>query len=285
MIIKVKNSMIASRILTLITLAVLSTATIADNEQTWRAHYLANAGVMIARGDTKILFDPFFRNDHGQYDLMPPEMEAALFTGSPPWDGIDAIFISHHHDDHFDPALVMKYLQSWPSVKLYAPQQATAALLALEEAPGESLGNRVHGLALELDSDAERLDMDGLLIEAVRIAHGGWPHRYADVENIVFRVTLDNATTVMHLGDADAARELYAPRTDYWQRRATQLAFVPVWLMLTDKGRYVLDEHVDAEHTIGMHVFKSVPDTPENRPPQFEGLDIFTKPGETRRFD
>ena len=104
--------MFASQVLTLITLAVLSTATIADNEQTWRVHYLANAGVMIARGDTKILFDPFFRNDYGQYDLVPPEMEAELFAGLPPWDGIDAIFISHHHDDHFDPAVVMKYLQS-----------------------------------------------------------------------------------------------------------------------------------------------------------------------------
>jgi L-ascorbate metabolism protein UlaG (beta-lactamase superfamily) len=238
---------------------------------------------MIARGDTKILFDPFFRNDYGQYDLVPQKMEAALFAGTPPWDGIDAIFISHHHSDHFDPAIVMNYLQRWPTVKLYAPQQAVDVLLAQEDAPSKSLLDRVHGLELERDSAAAQLDMDGLLIEAVRIAHGGWPSRHADIANIVFRVTLDNATTVMHMGDADAGREHYAPHISYWQARATDLALVPVWLMLTDKGRYVLDEHVAAEHEIGVHVFKSVPSNPANRPANFEGLDIFTQPGESRQ--
>jgi L-ascorbate metabolism protein UlaG (beta-lactamase superfamily) len=267
---------------TLVLLILLSAASFADSEETWRAHYLANSGVMIARGDTKILFDPFFRNDYGQYDRVPADMEAAIFAGSPPWDGIDAIFISHHHGDHFDPAVVMKFLHKWPSVNLYAPQQAVDAVLAMDEVPGEVLMKRVHGLALEPDSAAVSLEMDGLLIEAVRIAHAGWPDRNAEVENIVFRVTLDNATTVIHMGDADAAREFYAPHESHWQARATDLALVPVWLMLTDKGRFVLQEHIDAGHEIGIHVYKSLPDKPENRPPDFEGLDIFTKPGETR---
>ena len=274
------------RILTLIALTLLSTSSYADDGQTWwRAHYLANAGVMIARGDTKVLFDPFFRNGYGQYDLVPAALEAEIFAGASPWDGIDAIFISHHHGDHFDPAVVMQFLHRWPSVRLYAPQQAVAALLALDDAPSESILNRVHGLKLERDSPAVRLGMEGLLIEAVRIAHGGWPDRHADVENIVFRVTLDNTATVMHLGDADAGREHYAPHESHWQARATDLAMVPVWLLLTDKGRYVLDEHIDAEHAIGVHVYKSVPDDTQDRPPKFEGLDIFTQPGEIRHFE
>ena len=273
------------RILVLIMVAVVPSTAYADNERTWSAHYLANAGVMIARGDTKILFDPFFRNDYGQYDLVPQEMEAALFAATPPWDGIDAIFISHHHGDHFDPAIVLKFLLRWPTVNLYAPQQALNALLAEDGASSQSLLDRVHGIALERDSAAVSFDMDGLSIDAVRIAHGGWPSRHSDVENIVFRVTLDNVTTVMHMGDADAGREHYAPHVSYWQARATDLAFVPVWLLLTDKGRYVLDEYVDAEHEIGVHVYKSVPDQPVDRPANFEGLDIFTQPGEIRRVD
>ena len=265
--------------------ALIATSSIADGEGTWRAHYLANAGVMIARGDTKILFDPFFRNDYGQYDLVPQETEARIFAGVAPWDGIDAIFISHYHDDHFDPAVVLGYLQQWPAVRLYAPQQAVARMLALGEPPGESILDRIHGLTLERDSPAFRIGTDDLQIEAVRIAHGGWPDRHAHVENIVFRVTLDEETTVMHLGDADAGRAHYAPHETYWQERESDLAMVPVWLLLTDKGRYVLDEHVDADHEIGVHVYKTVPDDAEDRPPMFEGLDIFTEPGEVREFE
>ena len=273
------------RILTLILLASAVTPSFGDGEHAWHAHYLANAGVMIARDDTKILFDPFFRKGFGQYDLVPSETEAEIFAGSSPWDSIDAIFISHHHGDHFDPAVIFRYMHRWPSVRLYAPRQAAEAVLAVNEAPGESVLSRVHGIDLEHNSPALRLDMDGLQIEAVRVPHGGWPKRHADVENIVFRVTLDNATTVMHLGDADASREHFALHESYLRERETDLAMVPVWLMLTDKGRYILDEHIDAEHEVGVHVYKGVPDDPLERPPKFDGLDIFTEPGEIRHFD
>lgn len=270
---------------TLILLLLSASSSIADDGQPWHAHYLANAGVMVARGDTKVLFDPFFRKDFGYYDLVPPEMEADIFAGTPPWDGIDAIFISHYHGDHFEPAVIVDFLHQWPAVRLYAPQQAVAAFLALEEVPGESILNRVHSIELERESPALRFSMDGLLIEAVRVAHGGWPGRHAHVENIVYRVTLDDVTTVMHLGDADAGREHYTPHQAFWESRESDLAMVPVWLMLTKKGRHVLDEHIDAEHEIGVHVYKTVPDDAEERPPKFKGLDIFTEPGEIRQFE
>jgi L-ascorbate metabolism protein UlaG (beta-lactamase superfamily) len=272
------------RLLTLIMLAILSDASYADDEPALDAHYLANAGVMIAHGDTKILFDPFFRNDYGYYDLLPPEIEAALFAGAPPWDGIDAIFISHHHGDHFDPAVVRRFLHKWPTIELYAPQQAVGALLSLGSSPSESLLERIHSIDLETDSAPVQFDTDGLLIEAVRIAHAGWPGRSADIENIVFRVTLDNATTVMHLGDADSGSEHYAPHVSFWRARLSDLALVPVWLLLTDKGRYVLDEHIDAVHELGIHVYKSVPVNPEKRSADFDGLDIFKLPGESRHW-
>ena len=76
-----------------------------------RAHYLGNEAVMVERGDTKIVFDPLFREDYGQYQRVPAEIEAALMAGTAPFDGIDAVFISHYHDDHFDPALMLDYLE------------------------------------------------------------------------------------------------------------------------------------------------------------------------------
>ena len=55
--------------------------------------------------------------------------------------------------------------------------------------------------------------------------------------------------------------------------------------MLSDKGRHVIDTHIDASHEIGIHVYKSVPDKPEDREEKFNGLDIFTEPGETRDWN
>ncbi|MCH9695386.1 MAG: MBL fold metallo-hydrolase [Gammaproteobacteria bacterium] len=271
-----------TQLLALTMLALFAMPSFADDQPSWRAHYLANAGVMVSRGDTKILFDPFFRSDYGIYDRVPVATEAALFKGEPPWDGIDAVFISHHHGDHFDPAVVMSFLRAWPTVELFGPQQAITALLALQEQPDTTLSSRLHGIALERDSAAAQLTMKGLQIEAVRVAHSGWPERHAHVENIVFRVTLDNVTTVMHLGDADSDSQHYEPHSSFWQGRTTNLALPPVWLFLTDMGRAILHKYIGADHSIGIHVDTSVADEKEHRPPELEGLDLFTRPGETR---
>ena len=40
-----------------------------------QAHYLANAGVLITNGETKVVFDPLFRNDFGTYQLLPEALE------------------------------------------------------------------------------------------------------------------------------------------------------------------------------------------------------------------
>ena len=87
------------------------------------AHYIANAGVMIVRGDTKILFDPLFTNSYGDYTLPPREMRDAIVAGKPPYDGIDAVFISHYHGDHFSPAEMIDLLTAQPSLRLYAPNR------------------------------------------------------------------------------------------------------------------------------------------------------------------
>lgn len=266
-------------------LMLAATALQADAADPGQAHYLGNAGVMVARGANKVLFDPFFRNDYGVYDLVPEAIENAIFEGVPPYDDIDAVFVSHHHDDHFDPKLLVQYLAAWPDIELYAPQQAVDRLLATVQMVDEAVLGRIHGLAMENRAEPLQVRTGELLIEAVEVAHAGWPSRNTEVDNLAFRVTMDKATTVVHMGDADKATEHYEPHRDYWQARQVDLAFAPVWLLLTEQGLFVLDEYVDADHEIGVHVYDRVPDNPEDRPSDFDGLDIFTDPGEMRSLE
>jgi hypothetical protein len=163
-----------------------------------RATYIANMGAMIERGDTRIVFDPLFHYEHDTYQRVPAEIEAALLSGAEPWNSIDAVFISHHHGDHFDPAMILKLLRAHPAIELFGPEQAAAAIRELVPDPEDPLLHRVHGLSLENGMAATDINFGPLLVEAIRIRHAGWPDYNADVENIVFRVTLDNETTVMH---------------------------------------------------------------------------------------
>lgn len=261
--------------------AALLSAGAAGHEAPATAHYIANEGVMIAHGETRVLFDPLFNESFGEYRLPPEAMRAALMSGLPPFDGIDALFISHYHDDHFAPADLLEYLDAQDTVRLYAPEQAVAAL---RSAAGHGDGplERVTAVNLDVGDTPLRFVQPGLVIEAVRIPHAGWPTRLQDVENIAWRVTLDGGPTVLHLGDADT-RELHFARDEaFWEDGRAELALPPYWFFLSDSGLAVLEEHVRAEHAVGIHVPVSVPAEPAAREEGLRLVDLFVRPGETR---
>ena len=107
----------------------------------------------------------------------------------------------------------------------------------------------------------------------------------AELGDVGAGITLGPNATVVHLGDADKGKEHYEPHREYWAARKTRLAFAPVWLFLTEPGKHVLDEYVDAQHAIGIHVDHRVPDDYEDRPERFQAIDLFAQPGEIRIYD
>ena len=263
----------------------LSSWALATEDPAQRAVYIANTGAMIERGETKILFDPLFHYGPDIYDRVPAEVEAALLAGIEPWDGIDAVFISHHHADHFDPATILELLRAQQTIEMFGPDQAAAAIRELVADPADPVLKRVHGLSLENGMAATDIVLGPLLVEAARIRHAGWPDYHADVENVVFRVTLDGETTVMHFGDADPEDAHFARSPEHWNERQSHLAMPPYWFFLSDEGRQILRDRIGADKVIGMHVPTAVPDDRASRRERLQDIDLFVMPGETRTLE
>jgi len=249
-----------------------------------RAYYLANEGVLISNGDVKVIFDPLFDDSYGQYQLVPEKMEQDLFAGVAPFDGIDAVFVSHHHGDHFAPAAMLSFLKARDAIRFYAPAQAVAALRSIASAEDAAVFERVTAFSMENSSEPQTITVGSLLVEAVRIPHSGWPTRFSEVENIVFRVTLDDDVSVLHFGDADPDPAHFASHAGHWEGHEPTLALPPYWFFVSSGGQSILEQYIDAEHTTGIHVPVSMPDDPAGRPAEIQGFDLFTEPGETREL-
>jgi L-ascorbate metabolism protein UlaG (beta-lactamase superfamily) len=239
--------------------------------------YVANEAVLIKNGDKKVLFDPFFHQTFGTYQWLPEDTKQAIFTGIAPFDNITAIVISHAHGDHFAADDVLMYLQKYPNTQIIAPEQAVTELTAL--AGSNQVLSQVTSVKLALNQAPKSLEVAGLLIDVVRIPHAGWPGR-ANIENLVFRVTLKNqgaSVTVMHMGDADPDDNHYLPYKDHWQKRVTDAALPPYWFYFSAEGRDILNDILNVKKSVGIHVPIQIPNQLKSI-----GQDYFSKPGEIR---
>jgi len=237
---------------------------------------------MVVHGDTKVMFDPLYSQSYDRYMMLPAEMQAALLAGEPPYDGLDAVFITHHHGDHFTAEDVLAFMLAREEVELYAPGQAVVALRAIAGPNQQGIFSRVHGIDLEYKDAPVTLEVDNLLIEAVRIPHNGWPTGRLDISNLAWRVTLDSATTVLHLGDADANDVHFALDPEFWSTNQPNIAFPPYWFYSSDEGRSVLNNRIEADDEVGIHVLEAMSTDPSQLPPELRDVVLFLEPGETR---
>jgi L-ascorbate metabolism protein UlaG (beta-lactamase superfamily) len=201
-------------------------------------------------------------------------MRDGLLTGAAPFDDVDAVFISHMHPDHFSVDEMILYLETHADVTVYAPQQAVE--LMRDAAANDGIFDRVVSVPLaRLDAPLSYTEGD-LTIDVVRIPHAGWPAR-ADVSNLVWRVTLSDGVTVMHLGDADPDDAHFAPHALHWQKTRTDRAYPPYWFFAMGDGPVLIAERLNTAGATGVHV-------PMELPADLfvSGADFLHRPGETR---
>lgn len=265
-------------------LFLLAIGSLASAQEATIVSYLANEGVMITHGDTKILFDPIFDYPDDTYQRVPEKMQQAIYDGQAPYDGVDAVFVSHFHPDHFLASGILRLLRQHTGIQLYAPAEAAAEMRGIAGPDDEDVFDRVTIFDLDAGDAPVFVRKGRLLIEALHIPHSGWPTRNGNVQNIAYRVTLDDTSTVVHLGDADARSVHFEQHEAFWEERRTDLALPPYWFLMSGDGRDIIADWLAARHVIGIHVPVEYTGDASTLPDELIGEDLFTRPGEGRRF-
>lgn len=249
----------------------------AHEDEAWigpSATYLGNEGVLVSTDAGKVLFDPFFHNNYGSYQLVPADIREAIFAGEAPYDDITAIVISHAHGDHFSAEDSLSYLQRNAMTKLVAPKQAIDLVMNLEGS--DAITSQLIAVELKVGDKPKRHVLGEIEVESVRIPHAGWPAR-KDVSNLVHRVSFGGNVSVIHMGDADPNDIHFKPYKHHWDGSKSNLAFPPYWFFTSEQGQMILSDRINAEKSIGVHVPTDVPDDLKD-----SGGDYFSKPGEQR---
>lgn len=247
------------------------------HEPSSTAQYIANESILVSHGETKVLFDPLPLSGFGVYPEPSFADTAKMMSGQGEYGGVDAVFISHAHRDHFSAVAMISYLAANTDVRLVAPQQALE-MMQVDANWDEALRARMTILDMEAGDAPEAISIGDITATAVRIPHAGWPApARASVQNMVYRVTLGDGATVMHMGDADPRRQHFIPHKTHWQAKRTDTAFPPYWFLTSMQGRNILSDDMNVAKLIGIHVPIKVPADLKK-----SGQDYFSKPGETR---
>lgn len=259
---------------------LLSTSAVVQAHELGTARHIANEGILVSAGDTKIMFDPLALSGFGTYPEITAEDKSAIFAGEGEFEDIDVIFISHAHSDHFSAVDMIDYMTVQPSVRIVMPKQAID-LMKKEAIWSDNLAARINVLDLDYGHEAVKLSLGDVQTDIVRIPHAGWPApRRASIQNMLYRVTLPSGARVIHMGDSDPKAQHFEPYNSLWDEQETHTAFPPYWFLTSDEGQNILTNILHAKDAVGIHVPIKVPDDLKN-----SGASYLTVPGEIKTID
>ncbi|MBN2207184.1 MAG: PD40 domain-containing protein [Candidatus Aminicenantes bacterium] len=208
--------------------------------------YVANCGVLLASGDTKILIDALFDKPNPEYRAPEPETLDKIMKGEPPFDGVDLVLVTHNHPDHFEPGLGVRYLDAHPNAVLLAPADAVDAMRRAA-ADWAKIGSRIVALDLKAGEKAERT-LAGIPVAAMRTLHSG---DRDDPMNLMYLVEL-GGRRVWHEGDSNGKPEVF--RAFGLSAGSVDLALIHYWFPLEPNCARFLQEILKPDHIALTHL-------------------------------
>ncbi len=202
--------------------------------------YLANEGFLISAGESKVLIDGLFPGIDG-FPRLPADLAADLESGRPPFDGIDLVLVTHHHDDHFGPGEVARFLATQPAVLVSTRQ----VLDRLRDPRSSGSPDRVS----PAPGSSATVEAAGVRVDTVDLHHGRY--RKPAVENLGFVIDVDGLK-VLHIGDTEATVEDFSPLR--LAEIGIDVALLPVWYLTEPRWQAVVAQEIRPKSIVAMHL-------------------------------
>lgn len=202
--------------------------------------YVANMGVLVGAGGTKVLIDALFDKPNPEYRAPEPGVLDKIIKGEPPYDGVKLVLVTHNHPDHFAAGVAVRYLESQPEAILVAPADAVAELRKAA-ADWSKLESRVTSVDLE-PGDFRRLKPAGIPVTAVRTLHSG--DRESPM-NLMYLFEI-GGRRIFHEGDSTGKPEVF--KEFGLESAPLDLAVVHYWFPLEPNMSKYLQEVFQPDH-------------------------------------
>jgi len=230
-------------VFSLISLLLASSALQADVVVT----QLANNGVMLTAGDTRIMIDGMVVETYSVYGGLSGAAASQYQQASGAFSDVDVALVSHRHHDHNQPRHACEFMLKSTQTKVVSSPQV---LGLMRERCREFIttNQRVTEINPQY-GEPYVFSSGGAKITVFPLSHG--TRKYAKIQNYGHLIEI-GGVTVLHIGDA-------AMNPEDFQRAGLDqvkidVAMIPFWYFSPGPGTEVINRFMNAPLKIAVHI-------------------------------
>ena len=208
---------------------------------------LANAGVIISNGETRVMIDGMVVEPYSVYGSLPPEAIPSFNQALADFASVDLALVSHRHHEHNQPEFACDFMQASRATELYSSAQVIG--LMREKCRGFMTSSpRVHEIDPQYGAPVV-IEVPGVRVTVFPLSHG--TRKEARIQNFGHLVEM-GGVSVLHIGDAAKNPEDFK-RAGLAQRRV-DVALIPFLYFQPGPGTKLISEYLDATLKIAVHI-------------------------------
>jgi len=208
---------------------------------------LANAGVVLTSGETRVMIDGMVVEPYSVYGSLPPEAIPSFNQALAEFADIDLALVSHRHHEHNQPEFACGFMQASQKTELYTSAQVIG-LMREKCRQFMTTSPRVH----EIDPQYGQptlLEVGDARVTVFPLSHG--TRKDARIQNYGHLVEM-GGVSVLHIGDAAMMPEEFE-RAGLSQRKV-DVALIPFLYFQPGPGSDLVKRYLDAPLKIAVHI-------------------------------